>query len=1187
MIEIIEKSRLIKMEKVMKRGVLLVLCGICWLVGICQISLGQKPELYVQTGHSSEVTSLRISTDGRLLISLGSNEIKIWDIFTRKELRTLKTTFSSMADRVNEIAISPNNIEIASSNTDKTIIFWDLISGEKKRQIKESSLVNSIAFSSEGNLLATGCDDKTIGLWDVKSGQKIKTIQGHSDKVSALSFSPDKKIIASGSSDKTIKLWNVETGKEILTFHGHSEHISDLVFSPEGKKIISYGSDKTVRVWDIETGEEIFTLQHNSAWVTSIAVSPNGTRLITAGYYDSLKTWDLVSGKELKNLKLKAKGEILSVVFSANGNEVFGGSSEGEIKAWNVETGAELFSFQSSRGVIESVSFSSNVKFLATGNERGEVKLWSLVDGKEVKTLIGHSTWVRRILFSPDGKLLATRDSNSVIILWDIESGQKIKQFKGLGSDYDAIAFSPDTRYLSWVENINEVKVLIIQTGQEFPLLGGTQGGINSLAFSPDGNNIAGGNRDGVIKLWDIKTGKEINSFKGYRGSVVKVAFSQNGKFLAGGCTDNVFIVWDLLTGKKFKEFNSSNEPLSVDFSPDSKILAGLDWKAELKFWDLESGNEKTLRDVSPTWVFFDNTILASVSIIQINNTPILVKSDGKSIQLINLITYETIITLNVIDEKDWIVTTPEGFFDGTPNAWKQLIWRFNNNTFDYGAVELYFNDFFYPNLLQDVLAGKSPQAKAGSELEKIDRRQPKVEIVSINGQTKEQFTAQTVNQNRTARVLVEVTENVSEKKQANHEAASGAQDLRLSRNGSLVKHWKGNVFDKSSGCEAVQTKREEARRVRCAVEVPIVAGENNFSAYAFNLQNVKSEDDTVSVKGAETLKKDGTLYVLAVGVDRYAKNSVAGNLNYAVKDVEVMSAKIHDEQKKLQNNPSLKQYAKTEIITLKDETATKDNFLLALEKFAKGDAQNPSNLCANLGENLCAKLKSELSKIKPTQPEDALLIYFAGHGTSKEQRFYLLTHNFTDANQLEKQAVSDIELNQYLEKVDAGKLLMVIDACQSGQALGAKEEGRAPMNSKGLAQLAYDKGMLILTAAQSYQAALEAPRIGERKIEHGLLTFALLEAFSNKEADKDANRQIWEREWFDFAVSQVPLLQREAMKQREIDLKNKTADVQGRSGIYYVNGDKNADAEQRSVQTPRVFYRREPEIKPFILANP
>src|SRR5437870_13629049 len=75
-------------------------------------------------------------------------------------------------------------------------------------------------------------------------------------------------------------------------------------------------------------------------------------------------------------------------------------------------------------------------------------------------------------------------------------------------------------------------------------------------------------------------------------------------------------------------------------------------------------------------------------------------------------------------------------------------------------------------------------------------------------------------------------------------------------------------------------------------------------------------------------------------------------------------------------------------------------------------------------------------------------------------------------------------------EKIDAGQILLVIDACNSGQALEAEEKRRGPMNSKGLAQLAYEKGMYILTAAQSYQAAQEAEEFG-----HGLLTYVLIEA--------------------------------------------------------------------------------------------
>src|SRR5947209_12026289 len=89
------------------------------------------------------------------------------------------------------------------------------------------------------------------------------------------------------------------------------------------------------------------------------------------------------------------------------------------------------------------------------------------------------------------------------------------------------------------------------------------------------------------------------------------------------------------------------------------------------------------------------------------------------------------------------------------------------------------------------------------------------------------------------------------------------------------------------------------------------------------------------------------------------------------------------------------------------------------------------------------------------------------------------------------------------------------------GQALEAEEKRRGPMNSKGLAQLAYEKGMYILTAAQSYQAALEAAQLG-----HGLLTYALVDegmkAMAADEEPKDGVLQA--REWLDYATERVQI---------------------------------------------------------------
>jgi uncharacterized caspase-like protein len=129
-------------------------------------------------------------------------------------------------------------------------------------------------------------------------------------------------------------------------------------------------------------------------------------------------------------------------------------------------------------------------------------------------------------------------------------------------------------------------------------------------------------------------------------------------------------------------------------------------------------------------------------------------------------------------------------------------------------------------------------------------------------------------------------------------------------------------------------------------------------------------------------------------------------------------------------------------------------------------------------------------------------------------------------------------------------------------------------MNSKGLAQLAYEKGMYILTAAQSYQAALEAAQLG-----HGLLTYALVEeglktgAADNEPKDGVVNA----REWLDFATERVPQMQEEKMKQsRGLGL-----------NIAFTEGEQKTDPEKRSVQRPRVFYRREMETNPLVVAKP
>ncbi|MDQ2936537.1 MAG: hypothetical protein M3R67_03425 [Acidobacteriota bacterium] len=126
-------------------------------------------------------------------------------------------------------------------------------------------------------------------------------------------------------------------------------------------------------------------------------------------------------------------------------------------------------------------------------------------------------------------------------------------------------------------------------------------------------------------------------------------------------------------------------------------------------------------------------------------------------------------------------------------------------------------------------------------------------------------------------------------------------------------------------------------------------------------------------------------------------------------------------------------------------------------------------------------------------------------------------------------------------------------------------------MNSKGLAQLAYEKGMYVLTASQSYEVAFES-----EALKHSYLTYALVEEglkTRTNDADDNKDGQVELREWFDYAKQQVPRLREQKIEQ--------SAKKQGKQleEVQVTEGGK--------VQQPRVFYRRELEAQPLIVARP
>jgi len=68
------------------------------------------------------------------------------------------------------------------------------------------SLVNVVVFSLNGKLVASSDSDRTVKFWDVATGALQQTLKAYSILVSAIAFSLDGKLVASSSYNKTVKL---------------------------------------------------------------------------------------------------------------------------------------------------------------------------------------------------------------------------------------------------------------------------------------------------------------------------------------------------------------------------------------------------------------------------------------------------------------------------------------------------------------------------------------------------------------------------------------------------------------------------------------------------------------------------------------------------------------------------------------------------------------------------------------------------------------------------------------------------------------------------------------------------------------------------------------------------------------------------------------------------------------------
>ncbi len=1014
--------------------------------------------------------------------------------------------------------------------------------------------IYAIAYGPDGQFALTGSEDKTVRLWSITTGYEIRSYGGHSGTVRAVAFTPDGAQLVSAGDDGTIRLWDRVTGRELRQYLGHAGRVSALAVSADGQTLVSGGEDLLIRVWDLPRGTLRQTIKGHKKAINALTFSKDQRAIASAGA-DPTESylWDITTGAQLKrwqflrllpnflfdlqvfSIQLSDDNERLLTAIGSGGdgiNNIFSivlyRSAEGALRedvvvAGGVHGGGAVYArllpdqkhlltagfdrtlrlydvdsmlpikpakqmqmpgrtMRGHRGPILALTTSPDGQYALTASKDNTLRLWHIATGREIRTFRSSYNYVQpySLSFSQGGRSLLINRRFLPSLRLDLEYARMSVNFTGK-EDTDFAAVSPDGKQaLSFNKFSKEIKVWNLEQGRLERVLNGHLAAVTYVDYADDGRSILSSSRDRTLIKWDAQTGSILEKIpnRQFRGTL-----AADGR-TALTTRDSTIVVIDFATGAEQRRLVGHRaEVRTATISADARHVISADARGDLRVWDVASG--QVLHQLKG----HSGEILA----VAINNDGSLAASAGDDGRLIlwDLTSGSQRAEVFMTGDADYLIRIPGNYYTCSRGAARSLAFRQGERILPFEAFDLRYNQ---PHRVLRQLGLASPALIASFErayakrLARLGFTEAELEA-ELDPPSVQLPHAQLPLIVREPELMLPIT------------VTAGAEPLKqLSVTVNDVP-----LFGKVG-------RRIEGQRWNGRIPIPLAEGLNQIVVSATNSRGVAAIPQYLEVKYESKAPRKPDLYVLAVGVSKYAQTEF--DLTYASKDAE-------DFVKTLQGNPGL--FGQVRYRQLTDAQATHAAILAAKADF--------------------------LSQAKT---DDVVIVFVAGHGLLDERFDYFFGTHDIDFDAPTQTGLSYDELEGLLDGLKAQRKLLFLDTCHSGEAdtdrltgvtyvdnpdaAGeriATRGGSGRRKKKGVgaataaelaralfADLRDGTGAVVISSAGSAEYALESAQWN-----NGVFTYCLLSGLRERRADYNSDGVVHVSELQRFLVSRVPKL--------------------------------------------------------------